>query len=134
MSEFRFQGNADQVIGQVRRGMRRNLTAAILAWQGSLVRVMAGPRTGAFYRKPGSRVIYQASAPGEAPAVRTGDTRASYQTEVRGESEAILGSTLIHALWLERGTTKMAPRPALQPAFDRARPEIVAQLGRPIDE
>lgn len=72
-----------------------------------------------------------ASLPGEAPNadthdldehIRVGDlieTAATIQTSVISDSD--------HA-WIERGGSKMEPRPYLEPATERARPDVRSSL------
>lgn len=47
--------------------------------------VMRGQGGGYWYRIPGTRAMYQASAPGEPPAVRTGVYRASFQSKTTAD-------------------------------------------------
>jgi Bacteriophage protein of unknown function (DUF646). len=135
MSRVEFVSRLPQVKSAIRHQLVRNLEAAIRVWHGSLVRQMAGQRTGRVYRVPGTRARYTASAPGESPAVRTGVLRASYRTEVsRTALEAYLGSDLDYSLWLERGTPNMEPRPALQPALRAQRERIAAEMSRGVPD
>lgn len=84
--------------------------------------VLRGSRSGRQYRKRGGG-IYTASAPGEAPAVRTGGLRSSFKRRTyarhsaRGihvhaiaESGLKVGKYLLGDL-LDGGTKKMAKRP-----------------------
>jgi hypothetical protein len=128
-----FESNRAQVESRIRDGLRGNLRAAILVWHRSLVQTMSGSRQGRLYRVPGTGAFYRASRPGEPPAAPTGDTRGSYSTELVSNTEARLGSPLDVALWLERGTPRMLPRPAIQPAFDRVQTSIVALMTRRLD-
>ena len=51
--------------------------------------VLSGRRSGRRYHVPGTRQLYTASAPGEAPAVRTGNFRNSWsaKTTAKGDSK-----------------------------------------------
>ena len=74
------------------------------------------PKTGMFYRVNGK--VFQASAPGEPPANRSGQTSDSIAYVVRGTSEVVLGHRKIPGRapiggFLEYGTKHMAPRPHL---------------------
>lgn len=114
-----------KAIAEVEEVMLQRLETSIRIWQAELLRTLSGQRTGAEYLVPGTKVMYQASAPGEAPAVRTGRLRASYRTEVsRAALTAFIGSDEDYSIWLERGTQKMEPRPAIEPAFMVALPKI----------
>lgn len=158
------------------------------------LRLLSGPRTGRYYRIPGThrkrrsgaarRVraqfkkgqsataigaasllatagrsgFYRASAPGESPAVALGDLRRSVRAVSKrstenGNWEAIVGSDMQKAPWLEYGTGRagaggaqtdlppgyshgsshgMAPRPSLRPALEHTRAEVKGILGRRI--
>ncbi len=78
--------------------------------------IMSPPKTGKIYRTRG--VAHQASAPGEAPA---NDTGRLAQSGIPTLDNAQLLGTLrfasAYALYLEKGTRYMAPRPFLLPAF-----------------
>jgi len=65
--------------------------------------------------------------------VDTGALRNSIDTEMVGgpwsaQAEAIVGSTLTYAGFVEYGTARMAPRAYLGPALDRHAPDYVAGL------
>lgn len=57
------------------------------------------------------------SAPGEAPAVQSGQLYNSLQMKVSGKLERTVGTTAPHGAYLEFGTSKMAPRPYLRPSL-----------------
>lgn len=88
------------------------------------------------YKRVGA-VIYKASSPGEAPAVRLGDLRQSYRFRVVGPNymeRGEVGNPLLYSIYLEKGTSRMAPRPHVIPAFNAKRSEILAALSRRLDE
>jgi HK97 gp10 family phage protein len=87
----------------------------------TMIEEFNAPKTGHEYRRPqGGR--YRASAPGEPPAVRTGNLRDSIsEPDVRKSSGALVGQITIaapYAGYLERGTGRIAPRPFVRPAID----------------
>jgi len=105
--------------------------------------VLRGQRSGKKYRVPGTRRKYTASAPGEAPAVRTGVFRLSWGTHVHVEkngthfravsaieSKERAGGRLLGEM-LENGTGRIAPRPYKQKVIDRALPKIKAIYQKP---
>ena len=105
------------------------------------VRITRGPRAGNTYTiRYNTRVgakLYNASRPGEAPAVRLGQLRQSYRFRVVGPNymeRGEVGSPLDRALWLEKGNKRMAARPHLEPAFYKKKREILQALGKPLDE
>lgn len=117
--------------------------------------VLSGQRSGRRYKVPGTYrrqrdkatgkmangVYYTASAPGEAPANRTGLFRLSFKR--KAYSEPAGNSTVYHAITesaarvpngqllgdiMEDGTRsgRIAPRPFKQPTIDRAMPKVRA--------
>lgn len=98
--------------------------------------VLRGQRGGRIYTVPGTKQKYQASAPGQPPAVRTGMFRLSWKPTAavmfgsyisRIESDLKVGTRRQYVLGdlLENGTTKMAPRPYQDKILEKAEPEIV---------
>jgi len=96
--------------------------------------VLRGQRSGRTYRIPYTKKTYQASAPGEPPAVRTGAFRLSWKPKVTTtpegvtaaiESDLMVGRYNLGEL-LEGGTRKMAPRPYKEAVKARALPKILA--------
>lgn len=67
--------------------------------------------------------------PLEAPLLRKGDFRDSWEHETHG-FEAIVGSKDERAPWFEFGTVNMPPRPVLGPAVVHNEHEIRRILGR----
>lgn len=124
MSSNYHTGNAQR---QIERGIQSNLKAAAIIWHGAVIKLLRGTRSGATYKIPGTMRYYRASSPGEAPATRLGDLRTSYRFIVQG-NEAAVGSPLDYALWLEKGTSKMAPRPHLETAYQQNKGRIHAAL------
>lgn len=84
--------------------------------------IKSGPKTGRLYRvKDRSRRI-RASAPGEAPANRTGKLRRSVGFLVRGHQELEFGylDDVDYGIFVEVGTKNMKPRPALRKQVDKS--------------
>ena len=91
------------------------IKAASLDGEAQLVDILSVPpaRSGRIYRRKGGKT-HQASAPGEAPAVDTGDLLQSVASTVGREGSAIVGrvgASSRHAIETELGTEKMKPRP-----------------------
>ena len=68
-------------------------------------------KTGRIYRFRGR--LHQASAPGEAPANRTGRLLKSSNYAVRNQQQLSIGESAPYAVFLEDGTRKIKPRPHL---------------------
>lgn len=106
---------------------------ATLVWHGSVVKLLSGQRSGRVYKVPHTRKTYRASRPGEPPAVRTGTLRSRYGfrfAKERGNFIGQVGNPLDYALYLEKGTSKMAPRPHLVRAFENKKQDIIRLLTR----
>lgn len=94
--------------------------------------VLSGSRSGRLYKKPHFKTRYRASAPGEAPARKSGDLKEKWSGRVVGQSiganqvrvSAILESDMSYSGLLDEGTTKIAPRPFKQRIIDKATPKI----------
>jgi hypothetical protein len=121
-------GKAAQVIGKIvqttLKGIQQEVASRTYRASNELrnaaLFVLRGQRSGRRYRIPGSSVDYTASAPGEAPANRTGLFRLSWGTHVHSqrsgrkynciaaiESNLKVGKYLLGDL-LENGTTRNA--------------------------
>ena len=64
-------------------------------------------------------------------AVDTGAMRASVSYETHSERDSIwgeVGPTVDYAIWVETGTSRMAPQPFVRPAFDRRAPILELML------
>lgn len=118
------------------RGIR-----ATNALRNAELEVLKGQRSGRVYRKPYTKkATYTASAPGEAPARRTGALRLHWKGNVearetsRGTSvTAVLESDEKYAYSLENGTSKMAPRPFVEKIKEKAKPEIEKIFSEPYE-
>lgn len=94
--------------------------------------VLSGSRSGRLYKKPHFKTRYRASAPGEAPARRTGSLRLQWNGSVTSETKsgneirvlAVLTSQNEYSGLLDEGTAKIAPRPFKQRIIDKAAPKI----------
>lgn len=130
------------------RGIR-----AVNAIRNAELRVLKGQRSGRVYKKPGTYgaatkatrklrkdyghklrggQLYRASAPGEAPARRTGALRLHWDGQVKKENRADGGIAIVaelesgepYAAALEHGTPNMAARPFIEKIKEEAASEI----------
>lgn len=60
--------------------------------------------------------------------VKTGWLRDSYKKETIGPLHILIGSMVFYSIFQELGTSRMAPRPHVIPAFEQARPFFEQQL------
>ncbi len=113
---YRSINNIDE---NTRRGMRQ----AFFQYGNDLIKtanrqILEKPKGGRVYRvRRGKRKFrHRASAPGESPANLSGNYRKSIGYKIRGSSQMIFGAgsaKVPYAVWLERGTRRMKPRPGL---------------------
>lgn len=87
---------------------------------------MRGPKHGLLY--PRGKKMHRASAPGEAPAMDTGNLANSFEVEHPDSCEAIVSVHGEYAQYLEFGTEHMAPRPFLTPAANKVRGKFLEAL------
>lgn len=124
-------------IKKIAADMQRE-AAQLAAKIGNIIRAeiilgMRGTRNGRKYKVPGTGRTYFASKPGEYPYIVTGRLRASIKVATRielsaGIALAIVGTSLIYAEFLQKGTRYMAARPFLTLAYRNAKPKIDALL------
>ncbi len=124
--------NVEGVIAQIRGGTEKNLFAAAERVRTSLLKTLSGSRSGRIYPLPGGRGSYQASAPGEPPATRTGALRDSIHVQVQ-DMKAYVGPRVDYAVDLELGTSRVAPRPFMRPALEAVKADVVKDLTRRIE-
>lgn len=116
--------NTTKVKAAFGKNSRKAVEAAAIEWRNGIVQCLTGERSGKTYRRPGTKAPYRASRPGEAPASVTGRLRSSYRVRVLSNTEAEVGSPLDYAEKLEKGTSRMLPRPHIEPGFQKKRGEI----------
>ena len=123
-------------VNEIKEGISRQVASrgarAVNALRNAELEVLKGQRSGKVYRKPYTKkATYTASAPGEAPAKRTGNLRLHWNGDVKvdGNSKngvtvsAVLESQEKYAVCLEKGMG-MAPRPFVDKIIEKAEPEI----------
>lgn len=99
---------------------------------------MSGPKHGRMYsaRKAGAGArkagagAHQASAPGEAPAVDTGKLKNSIRARFPKRCRAVVNVAAEYGAALEFGTRKIAARPFMRPAAEKALPAFVEACKR----
>ena len=130
----------NQLKDQIDREMMARTYQAAQALKKAELQIIRGKGGGRVYRVPGTRRTYQASAPGQPPAVRTGAYRNSFvpRAERKGNFtyRALVESSLMVNGWnlgdlLENGTSKMAPRPHDDKIREKAKRDIVKIYSRP---
>ncbi|MEM3891736.1 MAG: HK97 gp10 family phage protein [Nitrososphaerales archaeon] len=66
--------------------------------------------------------------------VRTGRLRSSVRVLERGGDYTVVGSDVLYAPFVEYGTMRMAPRPYLRPAVEKAREAVEELFVKEVDE
>lgn len=141
-----------EITQRINLGIRSRAYRASNELRNASQEVLRGQRSGRRYKVPGTYRrqrdktdgkmkngrYYTASAPGEAPAVRTGNFRQSWQTKTEvkmsGEGTTVIasiessirtdnGKYLLGEV-LEEGTSRMAPRPYKEKIQQKALPRI----------
>lgn len=132
---------ADQICTEIRHQMESRAYVAANELRNAELEILRGQRGGRIYGVPGTKRKYQASAPGQPPAVRTGAFRLSWQPQAyvmfgsyisRIESDLQVGTRRSYTLGdlLENGTSNMAPRPHQDKILEKAEPNIVRIYAR----
>ena len=121
----------DETVRQLNLEARSRARRAVNVLRNSATKVLAGERSGKTGRIPNTGASYTMSAPGEPPAVRTGNLRRNWRQYVlAGESmsgtriTARIKSDMPYSEFLEQGTGKMAARPYKQKVRAGAMPKI----------
>jgi len=126
--------------GDVTRRMRLTERAGMVVWarQGQMVMRTAGGYR-AKVNATGTRVnvvigarIHRASAPGEPPTIDTGNLVNSIRTTKLERYRYAVTASAEYARHLEYGTYKMAARPFMRPALERARAPFVAAIAEAV--
>lgn len=76
-------------------------------------------------------LIIQNSAKFKAP-YRTGTLRRSIHTEMRSNTQAVVGTDVEYAVYQEFGTSKMKAHPYLRPALDENRGKVLDKINEVI--
>ena len=107
------------LLGRIERGVHNGLQALALQAQGYAVQsILKGPKTGHIYKR--GNVSHQASAPGQAPANDLGFLASSLRITITNRNAVDLSAVAPYAVHLEYGTRRMAARPFLRPACEKA--------------
>ena len=148
----KFENNLPEITEELEKNIEIALTKAVYLIHGEVVETLSGTRSGYKYAVPGTGKVvnkekeldngrtfyyrklegatyYRASAPGEPPAVRLGDLRTDYKAKVKGkgmQAEGLVGSRLDYSVMLEKGTSRMYPRPHLEPSFQNVKEQVIA--------
>ncbi len=128
----------DKLVDQINFEAKSRAFRAANELRNSALTVLRGQRSGRVYKRPFSSSKYTASAPGEPPAVRSGDLRRSWRQKTASEStgkgltvKPAITTDVKYAPWLDEGTDRMAPRPFEDPIIEDAKPKRKAIYSEP---
>jgi HK97 gp10 family phage protein len=128
-ADARLRRNLERLAGDQRRQAQRNgIEAGLRVIETNVKTSMTGDKGGVVYGR------HQASAPGEAPAIDTGNLFNSFELGDVTPTLGSLGTNAEYAEPLEYGTSRMEPRPFLRPAVDEHEGEILDAVSRTIEE
>jgi HK97 gp10 family phage protein len=132
--EIVIEDHITEVIAKIQGSLKRRMEDACYTVQAKAIDIIKEPKHGRIYTtyfwtdaqgrlrvgrerwKP-----HQASAIGEPPAWDTGELAQNIAVEISGDGlEGKVGTEKDHGLFLEYGTSKMAPRPWLKPSFEQS--------------
>lgn len=111
------------------KAQSRALRAAALVLEREIKIELSRPGGGRFYKRGKRGRMHQASAPGQPPAVDTGRLRNSIGHQFNADFTKVrVGSGVKYAALLEYGTIKMAPRPFMRAALERAKKQMTDEV------
>lgn len=127
-----------QAVSRVHEQVQSRSFRAANELRNSALDVLRGARNGRVYPKPFAQGTYRASSPGEAPALRTGRLRESWQPSSSSRRQGrgmtanpAITTDLKYAPILDNGSPSMAPRPYSDKVIDKAEPKITAIFSAP---
>ena len=117
--KFSIQIDEKGVAGKLAKAASQTIRKVALSIESDMKLLMRLPKTGRAYKRgKGGTRTHIASAPGEAPAVDTGNLIGSIDTFHPSETLSEVRIPPEYALYLEKGTSRMKPRPFVRPAID----------------
>jgi phage gpG-like protein len=125
------EDNIPRIISGMNSGAARVIAETCFDIEARAKSSMAGAKSGRVYPHKGGK-MHQASAPGEAPAIDTGNLVNSIQVQVSGFTGIVYTNTE-YAPVLEFGGAKMAARPFFTPAATEAWPDFLEAMKRIAD-
>jgi len=124
-----FVSNLPVVTIAVNAASLKALIAAADQGRNQTVQNLSGSRSGVQYRVPGTSRMYTASAPGEYPAVATGNLREHIDRKVV-KDEVQVGTAVEYGLYLEKKAPEKGGREWLRPSLEQAKPKMLAELSK----
>lgn len=122
--------NYPRISDKIRRGLADVVRKHATTLAADIRKDFKKPKHGRVYYYKGRRI--RASAPGEAPAIRSGAlfrnvtpviSANGMQARIDPRARGVK-----YAAWLEEGTSRMAPRPYINPSFSRRRQAFLNEV------
>lgn len=121
------ENNFPSIQAAMAQNANRAVRETIFDIEGRAKISMQGSKSGAYYERP-NRKAHQASAPGEAPAIDTGNLVNSIQSKMVGALSGVVYTNAEYGPVLEMGGAKMAARPFFTPATEAAWPAFLGKM------
>ncbi|MCE5190914.1 MAG: hypothetical protein LLG08_04025 [Actinomycetia bacterium] len=122
-SVFELSSSVPQCLEKVTDLAMKKLREAADIGRNAVVTNLSGSRSGIRYKVPGTQTFYTASAPGEYPAVATGNLRQSVKILREGDA-FLIGTDVEYGLCLEKKSPSAGGREWLRPSLEGVRPEM----------
>lgn len=104
--------------------LQATIEAFVLDAHSEAIDLMRSSRpSGRVYRRGKGGRTHRASAPGQPPAIDTGNLVGHVEFDV-GPGFGELGATVMTGLWMEQGTSRVRPRPWLLPAISKSEEKL----------
>ena len=122
--EVVFHDNLKEVMKKIDETSKARMLESVNEVRNKTLETLSGSRSGVVYKVPRTNRTYTASAPGEPPAVMTGELRQSIKSGIEGEGDKLMGfvgTEKKHGPMMEFGTRRgIAPRPWLRKSFEQS--------------
>lgn len=122
MIEIIVHDESPELFGKLQEAVSKFQRKAIFHIEGEIKSSMAEPKSGNVYPRGTGEHI--ASAPGESPAVDSGNLIGSIQSNFENTLEARLGTPVEYAEYLEDGTKYMDQRPVWEKTVQEELPTL----------
>lgn len=119
--------NTPELFQKLEAALGRFVRKGAAVIEGRLAASMAEPKSGNAYKR-GKEGVHIASAPGESPAVDSGNLLGSIHTEFEAQLTARIGTPVEYARYLEDGTIRMDARPLWERTAREELPTLEAIL------
>lgn len=122
--------NLNKFSKEAQKKVKATLLEGGFAIHEDISRAIQTPSGGGKAYKRGNR-IHRASAPGSAPNTDTGFLVNSNKVRKANQGLTVyVYNTAKYSVWLEKGTSRVAPRPFYKPSYDKFIPRITKAVAK----